>query len=182
MQRKHSLLLSALVGLGVALPAATAAQTVDSAPPRLEARHGHRMHGAAERLLRHRSELQLTEQQVKGLEAIRVRYQEKNRPLIELVRAGQEARPERRAGPPSRTPEEREKSRAEYRQQREEFLKQHPDVASAMNQLRAHSEAARNEALAILTAEQRQRVEQHRGQRRAEGKRRGHCPDRQHRT
>ncbi|MBA3521016.1 MAG: hypothetical protein H0T90_00740 [Gemmatimonadales bacterium] len=70
MQRKHSILLSALVGLGVALPTAMAAQTGDSAPPRFEGRHGHRMAGPAERLLRHRSELQLTEEQVKGLEAI----------------------------------------------------------------------------------------------------------------
>ncbi len=118
MRRKHSLLLSALLGLGVAMPTAIAAQTADSAP-QLEVRHGQRMAGPAERLLRHRSELQLTEQQVKGLETIRTRYQEKNRPLIEL---------------------------------------------------------------AILSAQQRQRVEQHQGHRRAEGKRRGHCPGRQHRT
>ncbi|MBA3344259.1 MAG: hypothetical protein H0T44_03000 [Gemmatimonadales bacterium] len=143
MRRKHSLLLSALLGLGVAMPTAIAAQTADSAP-QLEVRHGQRMAGPAERLLRHRSELQLTEQQVKGLETIRTRYQEKNRPLIEQVHGA--------------------------------------EVSSAMSQLRANREAARNEALAILSAQQRQRVEQHQGHRRAEGKRRGHCPGRQHRT
>ncbi|MGH7528505.1 MAG: Spy/CpxP family protein refolding chaperone [Gemmatimonadales bacterium] len=167
MYRKSSFLIAALTGFFLALPAAATAQQ--------ESKREHGRYGAADMLLEHRSDLKLSDDQVKRLEAVRAKYEKMNQPLVEQVSKLWGDRPSSDSLE-SLTPEQRRQLRAERKQRREEIRKQNPEVETAMNQLRDNRKAARKEALAILTPEQQQIAKQRMAKRHGEwrGKHRGH--------
>lgn len=192
MPRKFPILLVAAAL--AAMPAAAAtAQTPSPAPGQTAPEHGRRhdmqqrrmrgpMPGSVDMLLRHRTELKLSDDQIRRLEAIRSNYEAKNSPLLAQLRQAWAERPDsmrRGAMSPERrgamrdslramTPEQRNAMRDSMRQRREEFRKQHPEVEKAMTQLRENRQAERKEALAVLTPEQKQSLEQRMKERRGE--------------
>ncbi len=166
MYRKSSFLIAALTGLFLALPAAATAQQ--------ESKREHRRQSAADMLLEQRSDLKLSDDQVKRLEAVRAKYDQMNQPLVEQVSKVWGDRPSRDSLQ-SLTPDQRRQLRAERKQRREEIRKQNPEVETAMKQLRENRKAARKDALAILTPEQQQMVKQRMEKRRGEWRdKRGH--------
>jgi Spy/CpxP family protein refolding chaperone len=153
----------------VALPATASAQATDTtqAPggPKAadSAGRGPRMGGPAARLLAHRSELQLTDDQVKQLEAIRTKYDQKDTPLRDQLHQaigamGDSTHP--RPDFQSMSPDERRQAMRQMRREHRQYLSQHPEVANALKQLRADRDSARKEALAVLTPSQRDQVKQ----------------------
>lgn len=115
-----------------------------------------RGHDPIARLIEKRAELGLTDEQVSRLEEIRARLEERNRPLLEELRAarpaaeGEEAERwrEARARWQSMTPEERERARAEMEARRAE--------------MRARWERMTPEEREARRAEMRQRMEERR--------------------
>jgi Spy/CpxP family protein refolding chaperone len=169
--------LAALAALAAA-PATASAQAHDSMPMHREmmgGRPGGRFGSAADMILAQREALHLSADQVKRLEVIRAKYDEKDRPLMEQLRQARSefrgARADARAdsgaagGQPGG-------GREELRQQREAYLAQHPEVRDAMQQLRANREAMRNEVSGVLTKQQREQVRQQMEQRRQEWEKR----------
>jgi len=160
--------LTALAASLVALPSAVAAQ--DSARGPEQGRHGAhagpgrghghgggRMHGArfggpAARLLAQRSELGLSNDQVERLEAIRTKYEARNRPLVEKLRAAHGERP-------------RVRDSAGVRERRQRF-EATPELKTTMEALKKNREEASKESMAVLTSAQRERVEQRMEERR----------------
>jgi Spy/CpxP family protein refolding chaperone len=128
MQRQHFLALAVAVGiLGYGTPAA--AQSDDRPAPGI-ADSGRRMLDPVGRLLEHRSELKLTDEQASRLEAIRAEYLDRHRGRMEQLRRDRAARAALRASMDSTrtevmavlTPEQqkqveamREKARKEWR-------------------------------------------------------------------
>jgi Spy/CpxP family protein refolding chaperone len=97
MQRQHFLALAlAAAGLLTAHSPAKA-QTGEQPPPPAPADSGRRMFDPVGRLLEKRSELKLTDEQASRLEAIRVKYLEKQRPQMEELRRDREKRAALRA-------------------------------------------------------------------------------------
>jgi Spy/CpxP family protein refolding chaperone len=170
MQWKSSLVLGALAA-ALALPGLATAQTEPKAPAQQSKEHamGPRrgMGDPAGMLLSHRTELKLTDDQVRKLETIRSTYQEKNRPLMEQIRPARgdsQSRADRR----QMTPEQRQQAWQQARAQA-----QRPEAQKAMRELRANRQAATKEARAVLTADQQKWVDERMAQRRAEWKARG---------
>jgi len=95
MQRQHFLALAVAVGiLGYGAPAA--AQSDDRPAPGV-ADSGRRMLDPVGRLLEHRSELKLTDEQTSRLEAIRAEYLDKHHGRMEQLRRDRAARTALRA-------------------------------------------------------------------------------------
>ena len=95
MQRQYFLALAVAVGIsGYGAPAA--AQS-DDRPARGVADSGRRMLDPVGRLLEHRSELKLTDEQASRLEAIRAEYLDKHRERMEQLRRDRAARAALRA-------------------------------------------------------------------------------------
>jgi Spy/CpxP family protein refolding chaperone len=150
------------------------------------------------RVLQHRAELGLTADQVNRLESIQQRLQAQNAPLLEQLRAsgawprsGTEARERRQLTPEQReqmrqrsqnlTEEEREALREQLRERRQQRepgrvapgargQRQIPEeLRPVVQQLRANTRAAIEEARAVLTTEQqaqlRELMQQRRGER-----------------
>lgn len=146
----------------VAVPVAAQAQEADRparATPdssrRMRGPAQHRMQGQgrammmnpAERLLAHRADLGLTADQITRLEQIRDAHSAREKPYIEKMQAMRAERQKAQEGQPR--PE---------RGARRERTKASPEVQAAMDSLRASREAARTEASAVLTAEQREKA------------------------
>jgi Spy/CpxP family protein refolding chaperone len=112
---------------------------------------------AASTLLRHRQQLDLTADQVARLEAIRQRARSQNQPLVRQIRNIRE-----RAVPGLR--EHRGELTAD---QRASLKATRPQVMPLVKQIRDNEKAARQEAAAVLTAQQKQRIESLRAARRA---------------
>lgn len=152
----------AVAGVAASLAAAPAIAAQDRAPqPRREqgdsARRMHapgRMMGArmmagpAERLLEHRSELALTADQVRRLEQIRDTRAAADKPHQETLRKLRETRREARGNAAPRDSAEPRRARGEAP----------PEARAAMEALRTSREAARKEAVAVLTPEQREKA------------------------
>ncbi len=184
-----------LAALAVA-PIALEAQTPRA--PGAQQQAERRADGAAPGvLLRHRSELGLTAEQVSRLEAIQQRLQQQNAPLIEQLRAAgvwQERRApgEARSGEPGRmTPEQREQMRQRMQsmtpEQREAMRRQMQErrqggeagrraerqipaeLQPVAEQIRENRRTAVQEARAVLTAEQQTRLRELVQQRRGPG-------------
>jgi hypothetical protein len=163
----------ALAAAVLALPGAVSAQTNDTSGAAQGAqqadsvRHG-RVGGPAAWILSRRTELKLTDDQVQKLEAIRTRYDGKNQPYRDKLRQAwgdsAAARPDFRTMSRS----ERRQAVRQMREQRRQYLAEHPDVADALKQLRANQDAARKEALAVLTPAQRDEMKRQAAQWRAQ--------------
>jgi hypothetical protein len=192
MRFNSAFALTALAASLVALPSAGAAQ--DSARGPEHGRHGAhagpgrghghggaRMQGArsggpAERLLAQRSELGLSNDQVKRLEAIRTKYEARNRPLVEKLRATHGDRARMRSSMrssmrdsvrgPRDTTLSREQREARMKERREQRLAANPELKSTMEALHKNRDEASKEAMAVLTSDQRERVEKRMEQRR----------------
>ena len=154
----------AIAGVAAALAAVPAAgHAQDTEAPKMErsdsahGRHGPGMRmmgerlrkGPAEHILSHRAELGLTADQVSRLEAIRDRSAARNEPHIEQLRQLREERREQRS--------------AETGEQRREQRDRHEMPAgarAAMDSIRANHQAARQEAAAVLTEEQRSKLQE----------------------
>jgi Spy/CpxP family protein refolding chaperone len=169
--------LAALAALAAA-PATASAQARDSMPMRREmmgGRPGGRFGSPADMLLAQREELKLSADQVKRLEAIRTKYDAKDRPLLEKMRQWRnehrDDRTESRADSGA-APERRRGDRAEMRRQREAYLDQHPELRDVVKQLRADRGAMRKESFAVLTSAQRDQVRQQMERRRGEWEKR----------
>lgn len=179
MQRLlYALFASALA----AAPATLAAQTQE--PARSEARGAMHRFDPVARLLARKAELGLSADQVARLEAVQAKMQERNRPLVEKLRAARaefrgdgEARPreltpgqreELRKRWESMTPEQREERRKQREERRAEMRKRMEEIRPVVEQLRENHRQAMTEARAVLTAEQQARLEELRGRRAGE--------------
>lgn len=131
------------------------------------ARAPHAPHSGVDLLLRYRAELQLSDEQIARLQAVAQRLEERNRPLLEQLRAaGIPLRRERRDEVHRMTPEQRQALHEKLREHR-----------PTLERLRENMEAAMREARAVLTPEQQERFrallrEQYRG--RGDGPQRSH--------
>lgn len=156
----------AIAGVAASLAAAPVVNAQDRAPePRRE--HGDsaqrmrtpgRMMGAAmsagpaERLLERRTELGLTADQVQRLERIRDARAESEKPHQETLRKLREARRDERVDA------RREGAPRDSAQPRRERREAPPEARAAMEALRSSREAARKEAIAVLTPAQREKA------------------------
>lgn len=165
--------LLALVGL-LALPVAgtlQAQQSTYKSQPHAQADSGRRggpragmrgrmQGGFAARLLAQRSELKLTDRQVAQLTDIQKKYQERNSALMTRARgAGSSAD---RTAARERMQAERKATRERMQAEREEYLKSHPEVRQAMDQLRQNRQNEQKDVESVLTPEQRSQLEQRR--------------------
>jgi hypothetical protein len=148
-------------GFAVAL-AATAAAPLAAQPGADTTAAGVMQERAARRpfdaVLRHRAELELSDGQVRQLQTIRERLEQRNAPLrSQLVEQTQRWRAERRGQLERMTPRER---RQELRRMRELPAGQRvpADVQPIVRQMRVNIEEATHEAQGVLTPEQRLRV------------------------
>ena len=109
---------------------------------------------AAGRVLELRKQLGLRDDQVNRLKEIRKRVREQNAPLTEQIHAA--------IGKPPSPDEMRRMSdteRAEWRKTRKAQWEQHPELKPIQEQRRAHLQTARDEAMAVLDADQRAKLE-----------------------
>jgi len=122
------------------------------------------------RLIEHRAELGLTDDQVLRLESVRDRYVEENQALRQQIHqaVGDRKRPDESMKNLSR--EERHEA---MKKRHEELLAEHPELVSVFDQLKSNREAIRNELDMILTAEQQDKLKQMRQERREKAGRSG---------
>lgn len=106
-----------------------------------------RQGGMAAGLLAHRQELRLTDRQVARLTDIQKKYRERNRDAMTRMRA-------------SRSDTDRKAAREEREARRQEFLKSHPEVRQAMDQLRDNRKHEREDVESVLTAEQKAQLKE----------------------
>lgn len=153
------------LGLALVLAATAAAPLAAQQPPARERADRVGVRQDADRrpfdaLLRHRVELQLTDDQVRRIEAIGQRLQAQNAPLRQrLVEQTREWRQERRTQVERMTPEQR---REELRRLRQEGRGRTvpPDMQPLVQQMRVNINEAMHQAQSVLTAEQRVRAQQ----------------------
>lgn len=109
-------------------------------------------------LLNHRTQLQLTEQQVRQLEGLRTRLEQQNAPLrARLMEEHQRVQAERRAQLERMSPDER---RAELRRLQREGRPGVPQTLQpTVRQMRINISEAVHQAQGVLTAEQRLRAQ-----------------------
>lgn len=169
-------LLAAVTAVNSIRPADVAAQRRPSAmrqgpgeTPRL-----------GERLLERRSELRLTDDQVKRIEAIQKTYAARIEPLARQLREAREAAPIRRLTPAERdslSPAERRKIREQHMEEMAKYREAHPELEEARRKLHLEMTSARDELMAVLTPEQRtmvrERMRSPRHERGPRGDRRG---------
>jgi hypothetical protein len=151
-----------LVRYGFALALAATAAAPLAAQPGADTVAGVMQERAARRpfdaVLRHRAELELSDAQVRQLQTIRERLEQRNAPLrSRLVEQTQRWRAERRGQLERMTPRER---RQELRRMRELPAGQRvpADVQPIVRQMRVNIEEATHQAQGVLTPEQRLRV------------------------
>jgi hypothetical protein len=113
---------------------------------------------AFDMLLNHRTQLQLTEQQVRQLEGLRTRLEQQNAPLrARLMEEHQRAQTERRAQLERMSADER---RAELRRLQREGRPGVPEsLQPTVRQMRLNINEAVHQAQGVLTAEQRLRAQ-----------------------
>lgn len=113
---------------------------------------------AFDMLLNHRTQLQLTEQQVRQLEGLRTRLEQQNAPLrARLVEEHQRVQAERRAQLERMSADER---RAELRRLQREGRPGVPEsLQPTVHQMRLNINEAVHQAQGVLTAEQRVRAQ-----------------------
>jgi hypothetical protein len=141
--------MALVLAAGSAAPLAAQRDTADA---------GARGRPPLDRLLRHRAELQLTDAQVRQLQAIRERLDAQNAPLRQRLTAqSQRFRTERRQQLERMSPEER---RAELRRLRQQRAAERvpADMQPVVRQMRVNIEEAMHQAQGVLTAEQRVRA------------------------
>lgn len=152
----------AIAGVAAALATAPVAGHAQDAAPqkqKSDSAHGHGMgmrtmgerirRGPAEHILSHRTELGLSTDQVQRLEAIRDRYAASNEPHMEQL---SQLRNERREQRSEETREDRRATRPRHDMP--------PEARAAMDSIRANHQAARQEAAAVLTEEQRSKLQE----------------------
>ncbi|MEO8227582.1 MAG: Spy/CpxP family protein refolding chaperone [Gemmatimonadota bacterium] len=164
MNRLSAIAVAALL----ALPLGSAAYGQKPARPQPGAEAGRpgAMPGSmVQHLIAIRSELQLTDAQVTRLNAIQQKYQDQNRPVLDRMRA---ARPDSamrhgltRDSVQKLTPEQRTEMRRKMQDDRQAYVKAHPEVTEARKQLRDNMQAERKEVNDVLTADQRTLLRQH---------------------
>ena len=185
-----------LAGALLAAPLALAAQTPD-APAHRGPHAGMMMRGGPggglAAMLQKRAELNLTAEQVARLEAIERDLRARNEPLRQQIAAAMPERAER----PRMTEEQRRAMREQRRErsearprmteeQRQQMRARMEQVRPVMQQMRANTRGAMEQARAVLTEEQRARLQQQmqerRGQRGGERGMRGRTGERAPRT
>jgi hypothetical protein len=124
---------------------------------------GRRPRGLITRLIEHRSDLGLSDDQVSRLEQLKTSHAAQNRPLGEqLQRAHDEFR--REVGGPDRDamrnlpPDERKKVREQRMKQRKEYMAKHPELTPVVDQLKANRKAQREEVMSVLTPDQQKKL------------------------
>jgi hypothetical protein len=110
--------------------------------------------GFAGRLLAQRSQLNLTDRQVTQLTEIRNKYQERNQALMTQARGA------RTNADRQRMQDERKAARERMQAERQEYLKAHPEVRKAMDQLRENRKSEQKDVESVLTAEQKATIKQ----------------------
>jgi hypothetical protein len=110
--------------------------------------------GFASRLLAQRAQLQLTDRQVTQLTDIQQKYRERNQTLMTRARAA------RTDADRQRMQAERKAERERMRTEREAYLKAHPEVRQAMDQLRENRKNEQKDVESVLTAEQKTTIRQ----------------------
>ena len=131
MYRQKHLALALVAGLLAATPAL--AQTGAAPKPPAPADSGPQMKDPISRMLEQREQLKLTDDQVRQLEQIRTKYQEKYKGQLEQLRRSREARSALRAGMDSArtevagvlTPEQEKQVEAMREQWRREWKDAH---------------------------------------------------------
>lgn len=115
-----------------------------------------------DRLIKHRTELGLSDDQVRRLLTIQTDYQTKNRPFADEIRKARESDPPTAAAPRpdvrNMTPEQRKELREARGTQRQEWLARHPEVKPALEQIKTNRKAMRDEVKSVLTPEQQQKL------------------------
>lgn len=164
MNRLSAIAAAALL----ALPFGSAAHGQEPARPQPGAdagRPGDMPGSMVQHLIAIRSELKLTDAQVTRLNAIQQKYQDRNRPTLDRMRA---ARPDSgmrrgltRDSLQKLTPEQRTEMRRKMQDDRQAYVKAHPEVTEARKQLRDNMQAERKEVNDVLTADQRALVRHH---------------------
>jgi Spy/CpxP family protein refolding chaperone len=138
-QRFLALALAAAGFLASTVPAA--AQAGAQSPPQARGDSGRRTFDPVGRLLSRRDELKITDEQATRLEAIRTKYQEKNRTRIEQLRRERAVR---------------------------DSMDRASKSGDTRRALRASMDSARTEVMAVLTPEQQAKVAEMRKHRREE--------------
>lgn len=110
--------------------------------------------GFAGRLLAQRSQLNLTDRQVTQLTEIRNKYQERNQALMTQARGA------RTDADRQRMQDERKAARERMQAERQEYLKAHPEVRKAMDQLRENRKSEQKDVESVLTAQQKATIKQ----------------------
>jgi Spy/CpxP family protein refolding chaperone len=126
----------------------------DGPRPGMRGTRGAMRGGFAGRLLAQRSQLNLTDRQVTQLTAIRDKYQERNQALMTQARGA------RTDADRQRMQAERKAARERMQAERQEYLKAHPEVRKAMDQLRENRKNEQKDVESVLTAEQKSMIKQ----------------------
>ncbi|MGH7726415.1 MAG: Spy/CpxP family protein refolding chaperone [Candidatus Eiseniibacteriota bacterium] len=141
-------------------------------------RETRRPRGLITRLIEHRSDLGLSDDQVSRLEQLKTSHEAQNRPLGEqLQRAHDEFR--REVGGPDRAamrnlpPDERKKVREERMKQRKEYMAKHLELTPVVDQLKANRKAQREEVMSVLTPDQQKKLKDTIEKRKAEWRSKG---------
>ncbi|HEU0014562.1 MAG TPA: hypothetical protein VFQ45_12805, partial [Longimicrobium sp.] len=146
-----------LAALAAALPAAAQPGGRPPAGPPRGALPAQAERHAFDALLRHRERLELSADQVRRLEAIAARLEERNRPLRERLRQERERFMETRRQQLERlTPEQRRDTLRAVRRRGQAAVPE--SMQPLVRQMRVHVEEATYEAQGVLTAEQRLRA------------------------
>ena len=167
MQWKFTL---ALATVAAAAGSPLVAQNPDR-PAQEPAAPGRRMANPAEWVLSQRAQLQLTPDQVRRLEQIRDKYNTRDQPLTDQLRAGAGEMTAQRDSTAQLSSDQRRQAFEQRRAQRQAYLEAHPDAAKAMEQLREDRRAAQKEIRGVLTQTQRDQVRERMADRRDGGPR-----------
>ena len=122
------------------------------------------------RLIEHRAELGLTDDQVSRLETVRDRYVEENKALRQQIHQTVGDRKRDHESMKSLSREERQEA---MKKRHEELLAEHPELAGVFDQLKSNHEAIRDELDVILTPEQKDKLKQMHEERREKAGRSG---------
>ena len=161
--------LLALVAIGAVALTAAAAPAMAQGPGKGHGKRGEHTDRIT-RMIEHRAELGLTDDQVMRLESVRDRYVEQNKALREQIHQtiGDRPRPDESMKNLSR--EERHEA---MKKRHEELLAQYPDLVPVFDQLKTNHEAMRDELHSILTQEQQDKLQELRRERREKARSEG---------
>jgi Spy/CpxP family protein refolding chaperone len=145
--------LLTLVAVGLV---AVAASAIAQGPGKGHGKRGeHKDH--ITRMIEHRAELGLTDDQILQLESVRDRYVEQNKALREQIHQTIGDRPRPDESLKNMTREERHEA---MKKRHEELLAQYPDLAPVFDELKANRDAMRNELHSILTQQQQDKLQE----------------------